>query len=79
MPTPHHQSSNLGLTGTPPPISAMASYPYTCDLEIFFPTASEADIVKRALEVDREIGDGVVKTFSLGPGANTFEEVVLTV
>jgi hypothetical protein len=57
----------------------MTSYPYTCDLEISFPTARQADIVKRALEVDREIGNGVVKTFSLGTGANTTEEVLLTV
>jgi hypothetical protein len=57
----------------------MSSYPYTCDLEISFPTASHAEIVKKTLEVDREIGDRAVKTFSLMPGANTTDQVVLLV
>lgn len=57
----------------------MTSFPYTCDLEISFPTARHAEIVKRSLEVDRELGDRVTKTFTIKAGANTADLVVLVV
>lgn len=57
----------------------MASFPYICDLEISFPTAKLAEIVKKSLEVDRELGDRVTKTFTLKPRENTTEPVILLV
>jgi Transcription factor Pcc1 len=54
-------------------------FPYKCDLEISLPTARHAETVKKALEVDQEIGDRVTKSFSLKPGINTADLVVLLV
>lgn len=49
----------------------MESLPYVCDLEITFPNAKHAEIVKRTLEVDKELNDDrVTKKFSLQQGSN---------
>lgn len=50
----------------------MTSLPYSCDLEISFPTAIQAETVMKVLQVDRELDDRVSKTFALkSPGGNT--------
>ena len=49
-------------------------YPYKCQLDIAFPCQDDADKVKRVLEVDEEVGDRVLKSFSLAassPSADT--------
>jgi hypothetical protein len=55
------------------------SFPYKCNLEISLPTAGHAETTMKALEVDREIGDRVNKSFSLKPGTDTGDLVVLLV
>lgn len=56
-----------------------SSFRYKCVLEISLPTAGHAETIMKALEVDREIGDRVTKSFSFKPGTNTGDLVVLRV
>ena len=39
--------------------------PYSCEIDISFPTAISAQQAKEVLQVDTELVDTVVKTFSL--------------
>ena len=41
------------------------NYPYACRIDIRFPTHQQAEQTMQVLQVDREPGDRVVKTFSL--------------
>ena len=41
------------------------SKPYQCEIDIAFPTSLHALHAKQVLEVDREIGDKVVKSFAI--------------
>jgi len=55
------------------------SFPYECDLDITFPTEDHADTVKRAMEVDEEIGDRIKKSFSIVKSSSNDELVVMRV
>ena len=55
------------------------SFPYECDVEISFPTTEHANTVKRAMEVDEEIGDRIKKTFSIAKSSTSDEPVVMGV
>jgi hypothetical protein len=39
--------------------------PYTCEIDISLPTALCAEQARDVLQVDRELGDAVIKTFYL--------------
>jgi hypothetical protein len=41
------------------------AYPYACEIDIAFPTALIAQQTRDVLQVDKELGDRVTKTFSL--------------
>ena len=41
---------------------------YVCEIDLTFASAEEAENVKKVMEVDREMGDKVVKTFALLEG-----------
>jgi Transcription factor Pcc1 len=52
-------------------------YTYVCDIRVSFPTTKIAQQVKQVMEVDRETGNRVVKTFSLesaGQGSEKGDE-----
>jgi hypothetical protein len=70
----HHQSTKLH--GPPEsrvlPVGlstlnslTMADYPYACEIDIAFPTDLIAQQTRDVMQVDKEIGDRVTKTFSL--------------
>jgi hypothetical protein len=40
-------------------------YPYACEIDIAFPTALIAQQTRDVMQVDKELGDRVTKTFSL--------------
>jgi hypothetical protein len=40
-------------------------YPYACEIDISFPTALIAEQTRDVMQVDKELGDRVTKTFSL--------------
>jgi hypothetical protein len=39
-------------------------YPYACEIDIAFPTALIAQQTRDVVQVDKELGDRVTKTFS---------------
>ena len=41
------------------------SYPYACEIELNFPTPSQAEKTLRVMEVDAELSDQVLRTFAL--------------
>jgi hypothetical protein len=48
-------------------------YRYVCEIRISFPTAKHAEQTKKVMEVDREVGDRVVKSFALEPASPSDE------
>jgi len=42
-------------------------YPYACEIDIAFPTAALAEQTKQVMQVDKELGDRVTKSFALVP------------
>jgi hypothetical protein len=40
-------------------------YPFECDVKISFPSEKQADLTKKVMEVDEEIGNRVKKTLSI--------------
>jgi hypothetical protein len=43
----------------------MMEYPYACEIDITFPTALIAEQARDVMQVDKELGDRVTKSFSL--------------
>jgi hypothetical protein len=41
------------------------SFPYSCEIELTFPTAHHAAGTMHVLQVDQEIGDRVTKSFQV--------------
>jgi hypothetical protein len=39
-------------------------YPYACEIELNFPTSSQAEKAVRVMQVDSELSDQVVRTFA---------------
>ncbi|KAL7574584.1 hypothetical protein ACA910_015934 [Epithemia clementina (nom. ined.)] len=47
-------------------------FPYCCDIDVTFPTSRHAEQTMQVMRVDKELGDKVVKSFSLhGEGNRT--------
>jgi len=46
-------------------MASSEKYPYKCEIEVTFPSPVQARRAKSVLEVDGELGDKVIKTFSL--------------
>ena len=46
-------------------IATIVQLPYCCVIEITLPSAQIADQIRRILQVDKEIGDRAVKTYSV--------------
>jgi hypothetical protein len=58
----------------------MAQAPlYVCEVDVTFSSSLDAERVKRVLEVDKEISDRATKRFSLVPGENSTDLVVMRV
>ena len=48
-------------------MTAHKIYPYTCEIDVSFPTAAGAKRTRDVLSVDKELGDRVVKTIVVLP------------
>jgi hypothetical protein len=56
----------------------MSSYPYRCQVDVSFPKPQQAEYAMKVLQVDREPGDRVVKSFSLVAPVGADEDKVTT-
>jgi hypothetical protein len=58
QPFPPQQKTTTTMTTTP-------AFPYTCELDVTFPTDESAIQTKEVMEVDDEVGNRVVKTLEI--------------
>ena len=47
------------------PTMSFETFPYTCDVKITLPNERQADIAKKVMEVDEEIGNRARKTLQI--------------